>query len=539
MEHAHALRTVLRVAEAVHIATDLRDLGARTVDAVVQYAGFAAVALYRVHAEVDRAELIAARGFAPETVRVGSTLPLSQSLTGIAVRTRTITTASSFADDARLDAPTRLALNREGFSDAACVPVCFGDTPIGCLALVYKRAPQLTGGEQEMLTGIARSIGVAMQQRISADRERAAEARLRHAQQLESLGLLAGGIAHDFNNLLTGVLGNLSLARSVQPAERELLLSEAERAAERASALARQLSRFARGSAPLKRPTRAVEEIVRDAAAFALRGRDNPCEFVGAPIGPGLVDPDQLGQVVHNLVLNAAQASPQGAPVSVTLSAFDDAGARWMRLTVRDRGPGIAPEHRAKIFEPYFTTREAGTGLGLAVTHAIVHRHGGRIDLESAPGLGTAFHVLVPCEPAEARATPTPPPPTALPTRVLVVDDEPQIRLLARNLLQHLGVEVLEARSSDEAEAVFERAVGAGQPVDGVILDMTLVGSEDGSVTLARLRALDPQLKAVVSSGYTDDDTLNEYRSYGFDAALPKPYTLPQMARALSVLRRA
>jgi signal transduction histidine kinase/ActR/RegA family two-component response regulator len=536
IEHAHALRTVLRVADAVHSATDLSDLGERTVEAMVHFTGYAAVALYRVNEEV--ASLIAARGFGAETVRAGRTLPLDHSLTGIAVRSGVIKTARELSLDGRLAPATRRALEREGFSDAACVPVFFRDAVIGCLNIVYKRSTLLSQSERAMLASIARSIGIAMQNRIAADDQRELEERLRRSQQLESLGVLAGGIAHDFNNLLTGVIGNVSLAQSAPPCQVPQLLAEAERAAQRASDLARQLSTFARGGSPLKRRTSAISDVVRDAAAFALRGRDTAFAFETKDVlEPALVDPDQLGQVVHNLVLNAAQASPPGALVRVELSRVESPTGPRVRLRVSDQGVGIPQAHLARIFDPYFTTRREGTGLGLAITHSIVTRHRGSIAVRSTPGQGTTFDVEIPYERAAPELPPAPREAARLPARVLLVDDEPQIRTLGRNLLTHLGVMVKEARSSHEAEALFQSAVDAGEPFDGVILDMTLVGSEDGVATLQRLRAIDPGVRAVVSSGYSEADALSTYAEHGFVAALPKPYSLPQMAEALSALR--
>ncbi|MFM2417624.1 MAG: hypothetical protein RL385_2347 [Pseudomonadota bacterium] len=534
IEHANALRTVLRVADAVHLASDFSDLAERAVEAIVRYTAYGSVGLFHVNEAGDKLLLAAARGFAEQTVQTARELPVQGSLNGIAITRRAVVCATDLSRDRRIDPATQLALGLEGFVDAACVPVFFRETAIGTLCILHKRTRPLPDHERVVLLSIGRTLGVAMQNRIASDQRRSLEERLQRTQQLESLGLLAGGIAHDFNNLLTGITGNISLAQCVAPKEAGPLLAEAERAAQRASDLARQLASLARGGAPQKRRTADLLGIVRDAAEFALRGSHVRCALsTKDPIGAVLVDPNQLAQVVHNLVLNAAQASPQDGVVHVTLGAHEAQGERLIQLEVRDEGTGIAPEHLTRIFDPYFTTRKDGSGLGLAVSHAAVARHGGRMDVRSQLGVGTTFTVALPLEPAPAESAPPGPHGTRLPSRVLLVDDEAQIRALGRNLLKHLNIEVAVAERADEAVMLFSAAMEAQRPFEGVILDMTLLGGENGATTLRRLRALDPTLQAIVSTGYSDDDCLARYEDYGFAAALPKPYTLPQLTDAL------
>jgi signal transduction histidine kinase/CheY-like chemotaxis protein len=537
IEHASALRTVLRVADAVHLSSDFTILAERAVEAIVRYTAYGSVGLYCLNSAGDKLLLAAARGFAEETVRTARELSVQGSLNGIAVMRRAVVCASDLSRDLRIDPATQEALGLEGFVDAACVPVFFHDTVIGTLSILHKRTRPLADHERIVLLSIGRTLGVAMQNRIDNDQRRALEERLQRTQQLESLGVLAGGIAHDFNNLLTGITGNISLSLCVSPAEAAPLLAEAERAAQRAGELARQLASLARGGAPLKRRTSDLMSIVRDAAEFAVRGSDVRCELsAGEPIGPVLIDPSQLAQIVQNLVLNAAQASRAAGTVRVVLGSRETLGQSVIHLEVTDEGAGIAPEHLTRIFDPYFTTREHGSGLGLAVTHAAVARHGGRIDVQSRRGKGTTFAVELPLERAAAEAEPTASHGARLPQRVLLLDDEAQIRALGRNLLTHLTIEAAVAERADEAVTLFAAALTAGRPFDGVILDMTLVGGDDGAATLGRLRALDPKIRAIVSTGYSEDDCLARFEDYGFSAALPKPYTLPQLAAALKRL---
>ncbi|MGC3999925.1 MAG: transporter substrate-binding domain-containing protein [Anaeromyxobacter sp.] len=371
------------------------------------------------------------------------------------------------------------------------------------------------------------------------DRERREEA-LARAQRLESLAVLAGGIAHDFNNLLTGILGNLSLvlADDPSPALRAELLTEAEGAARRAQALTRQLLTFARGGAPMKAPV-AIGPLVQEAASFACRGRSGTCQVDAEP-GLWTVEGDagQLAQVVQNLVLNALEAMP-GGTVQVELANLAlEEGRRalpagpYVRLAVVDQGRGIAPEDLPRIFDPFFSTKRTGSGLGLAVTHSIVVRHGGQVEVSPRPGGGTVFEVLLPAAP---RAQPQPPPPQRLgvapgiKARVLVMDDEPSVRSVAERVLVGAGCEVELASDGAEAVARWREARHAGQPFDLVVLDLTVPGGMGGLEALQALRALDPAVRAVVSSGYSNAAILSDHAAHGFSAVLAKPWSAEQL----------
>lgn len=354
------------------------------------------------------------------------------------------------------------------------------------------------------------------------------------AQRLESLGTLAGGLAHDFNNLLAAILGNISLARhSARPDDplREWL-GEAELACQRARGLTQQLLSFARGGSPLTRrvdPRRLLEEAV----GFGLRGSRVACEWVLPGTLPLLeVDEGQVSQVIHNLVLNAVQAMPAGGSLRVGAEVLDGR----LQLSFEDSGPGIRPADQARIFDPYYTTKPRGVGLGLATAHSIVKRHGGSLRVESHPPPGARFLLDLPLATDQ---TPLAPPPTlgesAAPGagRVLVMDDEEPIRRATATILSELGYEPATYPDGREAVSAYERALQEGRPFQLVLLDLTVRGGMGGLEALDRLRRLDPRVCAVLISGYVSDPALERARELGFAARLQKPFTVDELASCL------
>jgi len=355
--------------------------------------------------------------------------------------------------------------------------------------------------------------------------QRRAEAEHARAQKIESIGILAGGIAHDFNNILTGILGNISLARISTPDNPRVaqVLGEAEKASMRAKDLTQQLLTFSKGGAPIKR-TVTLGEIIRESATFALSGSSVRCKFQITPdLFPVEADQGQIGQVIHNLVINAVQAMPQGGVMRITAHNtvgalnFPDApaGARFVEISVIDGGLGIPPEHLGKIFDPYFSTKQKGSGLGLATSYSIVKKHDGHLVARSKMGKGSTFTVYLPA----SADSPSPPHAAAsAPLRgrgnILVMDDEEMLLSMAKNLLSHLGYRVSCARDGREACAMYESAME----------------------TIARLREIDPAVKAIVSSGYSNDPIMARYRDYGFIAVLEKPYRITELSSVLAGL---
>ncbi|MBX3751861.1 MAG: response regulator, partial [Opitutaceae bacterium] len=372
------------------------------------------------------------------------------------------------------------------------------------------------------------------------------ESDLRRASNLESIGILAGGIAHDFNNILAIIMGNLTLAlldEQVKASGGKRWLLEAERGAARARDLTQQLLTFAKGGEPVRTNVQ-LPELVREAAEFALHGSSARCEFAipeGLPTAD--VDKAQIGQVVQNLVLNAVQAMPAGGVIRIAMGnvtlAEDEhpplAAGDYLRLSIADTGRGIHPDHLPRIFEPYFTTKSAGVGLGLATVYSIVRKHRGHIMVESELDAGTTFHLWLPAAAeAEAPRRPNPAPfAEAMQGRVLFMDDEEPIRLMAAVLLGRLGLDPTIAEDGAEAVRQFRQAHGEGRPFDAVVMDLTVPGGVGGLEALREMQTIDPDVRAIVSSGYSSDPVLANFRAHGFRGMVAKPYRITALAAAL------
>ena len=374
--------------------------------------------------------------------------------------------------------------------------------------------------------------------------KRKMEAELVNAQKLESLGVLAGGIAHDFNNFLTAIIGNLSLARiESKPGDQVVvLLNEMEKASLQAKNLTQQLLTFSRGGEPVKKLV-ALSELVKNAATFSLRGSNVRCEFSISPdLLPVEVDEGQIGQVINNLILNADQAMPEGGIIeisaeNITLPADNEfvlPAGPYLRTSFRDHGVGIGPDHLPKVFDPYFTTKQKGSGLGLTVAYSIIDKHYGRMTVESELGRGTTFTIVLPAseKPASQREAEE----RRLfigEGKILVMDDEEFIRDLALQMLSKIGYEVSVAHDGDQAIEMYRQAQKSGKPFDTVIMDLTVPGGMGGKEAIRKLKKLDPNVKALVSSGYSNDPIMSNFRDYGFQGVVKKPYRIQDMSDAL------
>jgi PAS domain S-box-containing protein len=368
------------------------------------------------------------------------------------------------------------------------------------------------------------------------------EEELIRARKLESLALLAGGIAHDFNNFLTVVQGNIELAkaytRPIEPIYR--MLEETSGACDRATQLAMQLLTFSRGGAPVRRPTE-MGALLRDAIDLPLAGSNVKSEYdLPSDLWLADVDSGQVGQVLHNIVLNARQAMPEGGMLhvraeNVLLPEEQAAPSRYIRISLQDTGSGIAPEDLPRIFDPYFTTRGTGSGLGLATVHSIVARHQGKIAVRSRIGEGTIFVIDLPAS-EESAETPALETQTVRPRagRILVMDDEQAIRRLLAGILERLGYEVEAASDGVEAVAKYRAALERNSVFSAVVLDLTVPGGMGGREAAAQLRQIDSEAKLIVSSGYSEDPILAHFREHGFDEVLPKPWTPARVAAVVS-----
>ena len=353
-------------------------------------------------------------------------------------------------------------------------------------------------------------------------------------QKLESLGVLAGGIAHDFNNILTAIIGNISLAR-LQLEDREKVsqrLTQTENAAARAKDLTQQLLTFARGGEPVKATVR-VESLLRETALFASHGSSVRCLFeVGPDLWPVHADEGQLFQVINNLVINAVHATPGAG--TVIIGAVNDCcrleGKPSVKIFVADHGEGIPPEHYQRIFDPYFTTKKQGSGLGLATCFSIVKKHEGLISFESSLGKGTTFSVYLPA--AKQARLESPGPDAALVPgrgRILVMDDEEVVREIAQAMLVQLGYTVECTVDGSQALALYRSRKEGGTPFAAVIFDLTIPGGMGGREAVGLLLQYDPAVRAIVSSGYSNDPVMANYREHGFSAVLRKPYRMQEL----------
>ena len=386
--------------------------------------------------------------------------------------------------------------------------------------------------------------GVVLVFRDITERQRN-EAERRKAETLEQLGLLAGGIAHDFNNLLTAIIGNISLASLLLPPDNELTtrLSDAKNASMRARDLAQQLLTFARGGAPIKK-TASIGKLIQDTVSFSLRGSHSRSEFsFGADLWAAEIDPGQISQVIGNLVVNADQAMPNGGTLRVVCDNFSYNSAEggipdlspgdYIRIAIRDEGVGIPEDYLKRIFDPYFTTKPKGTGLGLATTYSIVKNHNGLITVESELHHGSTFTVYLPA--AIHHQLPVEPVGSTKVMngtgRVLVVDDEEPIRTLVEFTLSHLGYEVTQAATALEGVNMYREKLEAGERFDAVILDLTLPGGMGGKEALKKLIEIDPTVNAIVSSGYATDATMSRYQDFGFRGVIAKPYEAADLGK--------
>ncbi|MBI2413784.1 MAG: response regulator [Deltaproteobacteria bacterium] len=372
------------------------------------------------------------------------------------------------------------------------------------------------------------------------------EEELLKASKLESLGTLAGGIAHDFNNLLTGIIGNLSIARLLAGPDDRIVkaLTDAENASIRAKDLTFQLLTFARGGAPVKKLA-SVAQVIKESAAFSVRGSKIRCDLnVPDDIYPIEIDEGQISQVVHNIIINSEQAMPNGGVIgvkaeNVIVGLADNlplAPGRFVKITVSDTGVGIPPEVISKIFDPYFTTKEEGSGLGLATVYSIIKNHGGYITLESTVGAGTSFYIYLPAtegkyQPAEKGAEKTGT--VSGSGRILIMDDEEIVRDAAGAILTELGYEVAFAGDGKDAIEAYQKAMDSGKPYDIVIMDLTIPAGMGGKEAIKKLLDIDPGAKAIVSSGYSNDSIMSEFAKYGFAAVIAKPYRISDLSQTV------
>ncbi|MBN2694484.1 transporter substrate-binding domain-containing protein [bacterium] len=359
------------------------------------------------------------------------------------------------------------------------------------------------------------------------------EAELFRAQKLDSLGVLAGGIAHDFNNILTAILGNISYLKTGLSKDNELIntVDDIEKAGIRAKNLANQLLTFAKGGEPQKELTD-VRKIIKDSAEFILTGSKTKCIYKFANNLPNLyIDRGQISQVIQNIVLNAAQAMNLKGTITITVQNL----AQNILLMIEDSGTGISEENLKNIFDPYFTTKKNGHGLGLAISYSIIKKHNGILSVQSKIGKGTIFSIELPATNEQIVITRE----DELPIEnrefsILFMDDEEIILKLVERITKKLGHQLITANCGEELIDIYKNSLEMGKSFDVIIMDLTVPGKMGGEEAVRVLRKINPNIKAIVTSGYSNHPILSDYKNYGFDGVITKPFMIQEFIDTLS-----
>jgi len=364
------------------------------------------------------------------------------------------------------------------------------------------------------------------------------------ASKLESIGILAGGIAHDFNNILTVISGNVSLAKMIIEADNEIvdILTEVEQAASQARDLTQQLLTFSKGGAPIKE-TASIKDLLQESTCFVLRGSNVICAYqIDDDLWPVEIDKGQINQVINNLIINAVQSMPDGGIIHLSAENVTSLSelppslepADYIKITIKDEGIGIMEEHLNKVFDPYFTTRQKGHGLGLTTTYSIIKKHDGDINISSAEESGTTVTIYLPALPEQTVEIKNS---RALTLRgqgnILIMDDEDIIRETLGKMLKRLGYTVSTAADGHKAINLYQKARHLNEPFDLLMMDLTIAGGMGGKETVKKLLEIDPAAKVIVSSGYSNDPVMADYQEYGFSGILPKPYKIEEVNQIL------
>ncbi len=373
-------------------------------------------------------------------------------------------------------------------------------------------------------------------------------------QKLETVGALAGGIAHDFNNILTAIMGNISMVIRKLRRERgfESLtgrLYTAEKACFRAKDLSRQLLTFSRGGDPIKKIIK-LEKTIEDTVLFAAKGSKVNCHLnISDDLKAVEVDENQICQVINNLVINALQAMPDGGDLTVNADNIEIGeksdlplrAGEYIRMEIADTGEGIAAEQLEQIFDPFYTTKQEGSGLGLSISFNIMTRHDGYLLAASKPGEGSLFTMFIPV--ARGEYVPESKEKIELSFKgegkVILMDDDLEIRMTLGNMLESLGFQVIATQNGEETLDIFQKAKAIGEEISFLILDLIIIQGMGGKETITKLKEIDPDIKAIVSSGYSNDPVIAEYADYGFDSAIEKPYTISNLIRAINSMLKS
>jgi PAS domain S-box-containing protein len=386
-----------------------------------------------------------------------------------------------------------------------------------------------------------RIIGTVIVIQDTSEKQKVEQNMLKTAK-LESLGILAGGVAHDFNNILAGILANLQLAATKLKRHEDITkyLEATAGITRKASELTKQLLTFAKGGDPVRKST-SIIELIKDTVQFILSGSKVRAEF-HLPENLWVVDVDegQITQAINNITINAEQAMPIGGVLQIYGENVTIEGAgqytpgRYIKLTIKDHGIGIPEEYINKIFDPFFTTKKTGNGLGLSTTYSIIKKHNGYLEVKSAPGIGTTFYIFLPASKAQLTLKKAKREIIVNEkAKILLMDDEDTIRNVGGEMLTYFGYQVSLAGDGQEAIKLYKEAKDSGEPFDVVVMDLTIPGGLGGIETISVLRKIDPEIKAIITSGYAGDVVMSEYKRYGFSGVVTKPYRIDELNEVL------
>jgi len=381
------------------------------------------------------------------------------------------------------------------------------------------------------------------------EKKRSDEDRFR-SHKLESLGILAGGIAHDFNNILTAILGSISLVKNnlITDEFNYSLLDDAEKASMRAKSLTTQLLTFAKGGNPIKESTN-INQIIKDSAEFILRGSSVLCEFyLESNLYTVEADKGQISQVIQNLVLNSVQAMPGGGVIKIFTQKLDlhspntysMKDGKYIKIQISDTGIGIPENYITSIFDPYFSSKKQGTGLGLTISYSIIQKHCGFITVESKPGEGTTFTIILPAQEDMGKAEDKPSflSKLSLNERILIMDDEPMILRTVSKMLTQLGAEVVTALHGEEALTIYRDYEQNNKGFDLVIMDLTIPGKMGGREAIKHLLTEYPNAVVIVASGYSNDEVMANFETFGFKGMIVKPYNMQELVGKIKEVLR-
>lgn len=379
-----------------------------------------------------------------------------------------------------------------------------------------------------------------------------AQRELQKMEKLESLGVLAGGIAHDFNNILTAIMGNISIAKVKAEEEIKDILVDVEKASKKAKKLTEQLLTFSRGGEPVKE-VGSIQGIIKESAEFVLHGSNVECRFnFSSELWNVNIDKGQMSQVINNLIINADQSMPEGGDIRISgenviieeNNPMHLEKGKYIKVKISDEGVGIPERHIEKIFDPYFSTKSRGSGLGLATVYSIIKKHDGYVGVYSNLGVGTTFYFYLPAHFEEAELKEKIKKMNGVKSeieieerrRILLMDDNEIVRNTVSRMIESRGHDVVTTKDGEEALEEYRKAGESGDSFDVVILDLTVKGGMGGKEAMVKLKEIDPGVKAIVSSGYSHDPVMSNYEEHGFQAFIEKPFTCRKLLNVISEL---